>query len=642
MDKRLINLCKCLIGSKDYISAEQLCEQLNIKSRTLREDLKQLRETLGNDSGVVLASKSNMGYRFEVVDMEQYEGFVDYIMSMDQYQKDIPESQQERVDYIIRYFLMHDDYIKSDDLADRLFVSKSTFGLDWKKAKAQLAEFNLRIDSKPRIGQKIIGDEADVRACFAHYFFYEENKMRLINQFFSSDFEKNIKGVVKNVLKEFDFHMTDMGYQNLIMHLEIAVFRLKGNKALSGTLINDRIKNSNEWIMAEKIAKGIEALYQVNFCENETSYIAIHLMGRKVYKDQKELLFHPNAIGISTKTMQAVRNKFGIDFNKDIDFLEAFALHLQPMLDRLRFGLKVQNPMLEQVKTQYYRAFEMATEAGNKVCDVLGVMPDENELAYLALHFQLALERMEKTKKSILVVCASGRGTARILIHRVKRRFPDKIERIDSTSYFNLGDVDLSSYDLILSTVPIDVETSVPVIQVNYDLQADDFERIGNKLVLSSEEKENLEQLINRNLFFTQLEFDLMEEIIGFLCNRLVEKEQVPESFNEKVLQREAIASTAIGNYIALPHSAELMVKKTKVAIGLLKQPIDWNGHKVQLVILMCPGSEDSDINIGEMVADLAGNKEAVNRILKNQSYEEFAKYVDSLKDLEGDLSVFK
>ena len=70
MDRRFIQLFKLLSKQNDYIKSEELCTQLNIRPRTLREDIRQYKEMIEKQAGCYIDSKPNAGYALRILDKE--------------------------------------------------------------------------------------------------------------------------------------------------------------------------------------------------------------------------------------------------------------------------------------------------------------------------------------------------------------------------------------------------------------------------------------------------------------------------------------------------------------------------------------------------------------------------------------------
>ncbi len=68
------------------------------------------------------------------------------------------------------------------------------------------------------------------------------------------------------------------------------------------------------------------------------------------------------------------------------------------------------------------------------------------------------------------------------------------------------------------------------------------------------------------------------------------------DAFLQDVLNREKISTTGIGNGIAIPHGKSANVKETTVAIGRLKDEIEWESvddMPVKIVVLLAVNEND-------------------------------------------------
>ena len=102
----------------------------------------------------------------------------------------------------------------------------------------------------------------------------------------------------------------------------------------------------------------------------------------------------------------------------------------------------------------------------------------EDELCYLCLYFQLALEP-KTPRRRVLLVCSTGIGTSHLLKKRVATVFPE-LEIADVISLRQLKNV--SDLDLILTTVGLDFEISCPSVTVSVLLDPKDIEEVRRAL----------------------------------------------------------------------------------------------------------------------------------------------------------------
>ena len=102
----------------------------------------------------------------------------------------------------------------------------------------------------------------------------------------------------------------------------------------------------------------------------------------------------------------------------------------------------------------------------------------EDEIAYLTVYFQSAIEEVIN-KKSVIIVCSSGIGTSHLLEKRIKNYFPEW-NIVDVVSAKQLETVlSLKYVDLVISTVQLQISIDKPVAYVSALFNKTD-ERLSN------------------------------------------------------------------------------------------------------------------------------------------------------------------
>lgn len=76
-------------------------------------------------------------------------------------------------------------------------------------------------------------------------------------------------------------------------------------------------------------------------------------------------------------------------------------LHIKAVMNRMKYGLNIRNPLLKDIKTSYPYAFELALTASDILSRHLGAPIHEDETGYLAIHFGAALNRSNNTRPSV-------------------------------------------------------------------------------------------------------------------------------------------------------------------------------------------------------------------------------------------------
>ena len=640
MDKRVIALFKVLAKADGYLTSEEICEQIGIRPRTLRECVRQYRTMIEKESGAVLESKTNQGYRLVIHDEKQFYDFLHKLMEEEsRNQLLMPVNQEDRVHYIIRYFLGKGGYVKLEDLADELYVSKSTLWSSVKAVKEKLAEFDLNLEQKAGQGFRIVGEEMNIRGCMAEYYFhaedYDAKQLQLRKSgMFDEEHERVVSNILYEAIKAANFKLTDIGFHNLVVHLLIAIKRIQDEIYFDEQAEKlEELQQSEEWTLATNVADALEEKFDINIPEGEVGYITMHLMGKRMFDSQENSLIRQDTMDLVQQILDEIKDYYGYDFSGDLRLATMMALHLQPMIARIEYGLKMQNPLINRIKEENPLAFEMSLLAGKVVERALGESVSENELGYLAMHFQLAMESNRPAdKKRILVVCASGAGTSQIMKHKIEQRFKDQVEKVETTNAMSMDSVDQTRYDLVVTTIPLDVKLNIPVLQISYFLGQDEYDNIEQVLLHDKKEVDMIRSCFRPELFLVRDEAT-QAEVIHSLCEALKKDISLPDEFEQLVWEREHLSDTVMGNDVAVPHPTRLVSKDTRVAIMHVRKGVQWGTHKVKWIFLLGVKQDADDLTtvFNHVLSALIGSKEVLRKLNDMPTYYCFMENISAI-----------
>lgn len=144
-----------IVSNKEFISLDELAIVLNKSPRTVRFYIKELNSKLDKSTNI-LYSRTKSGYYIKK------EAIITEITWFSENSK-LPDTQEERVSYIIYLFLIFDGYVKILDLSESLYVSTATINNDIKAVKDYFRSFNIFLKSKPHFGLFIEYDEINCR-----------------------------------------------------------------------------------------------------------------------------------------------------------------------------------------------------------------------------------------------------------------------------------------------------------------------------------------------------------------------------------------------------------------------------------------------------------------------------------------------
>src|SRR5690606_25663633 len=126
----------------------------------------------------------------------------------------------------------------------------------------------------------------------------------------------------------------------------------------------------------------------------EVCYIALHLLGANEYVALNRLAdplltSAPNdrSVTVSRAMIGIVENALGCSLSGDSQLLKALVSHVRPLLNRLRFGIQVANPLLADVRQSYPEIYRACTAAGALLAREAGVPALTNdEVGFLTFH----------------------------------------------------------------------------------------------------------------------------------------------------------------------------------------------------------------------------------------------------------------
>lgn len=119
--------------------------------------------------------------------------------------------------------------------------------------------------------------------------------------------------------------------------------------------------------------------------------------------------------------------------------------------------------------------------------------------------------------------------------------------------------------------------------------------------------------------------FSSKEEAIEAAGNKLVEIGAVNPGYVQAMKEREAIVSTYMGNFLAIPHGTdEAKGEVIKSGITLLQAPdgIDWDGNIVKVVVGIA-GKDGDHLDLLSQIAIVFSEEENVDRVINAQSADE-------------------
>jgi mannitol operon transcriptional antiterminator len=465
-------ILELIISNLDGITVKTIADQLEVSERTIHRDLKGIENILAEYH---LSLKKQSGVGIKMVGEEERIREIELFLFNSSHAEYTPE---ERHTLILCTLLEEKEPVKLATLALDLNVTVATISNDLNKLEEWLTALDLVLIRRRGYGVEVEGTERAKREAMSSLIVKNYNEAefltvirdsiqrKLTHQMKTSTerllgfVEKEklviVEKAIEEVNEDLPYPIADSSYIGLVVHLALAIERiLQGEKIEMDAQYLEGIQETKEYEAAEKISSKLTKVFQIQIPKAEIGYITMHLRGAKLRYD-KEFLLEENTLQIAQLLKQLivfVSEKTGQDLTQDSSLFQGMLAHLKPAIYRIKQNMRIHNPLLEKIKKDYIELFEIIRQGMDKIFAPL-IVPDA-EIGYLVMHFGSVVEK-DHFRKDVraLVICSSGIGSSKLLSSRMKKRIPE-IKYLQNASLFELEEIDLDSFDIIVSTVPI-------------------------------------------------------------------------------------------------------------------------------------------------------------------------------------------
>ena len=453
---RMQQILRRLLKERDYLSEQELADELGISKRTVQRELEGTEKALSSYHMKLIRQK-RAGILLDGSDLDKkaLEAALSDTAAMDFSDKDT------RRRYLLFELLRDRTPKKLLYYSTLLGVSEATAASDLEALSSWLEKNNLKVLKKQGYGVLLTGSEKD----------YREAMHRFISETTSADAFKDLQNADESLSKALA-HVTDKGvYQllnthtiqrvydilvkldekkisqftdtakiGLIIHIAIAIERItKGQPDDTDADVIPILEDSEDFALAQRIVAAMEEEFQITMPPIEASYLLLHIKGAKIRYQDSDLWDLPSTVDESEllrvidDMIEAFDTRLAYDLRCDDEFLQGLFVHLQPTIIRLQHHLNIINPLLDDIKHEYADVFQKAKRAANVLSLALDTPVSDDEVGYLTIHFGAALERLKGNKAftrsvSIGIVCASGFGIARLMVTRLQNKLPKNVQ----------------------------------------------------------------------------------------------------------------------------------------------------------------------------------------------------------------------
>lgn len=467
-------ILQCFMEQGDGVSLESLKMTLQVSQRTVYRELNNLAASL-NKFGIEIGRDRKQGYFLRYPkDFTAYD--LKDILGPKQRQASWPFFDREiRQQHLACQLLLENPELTRQGLAEDYGVSPATIQTDLKAVGEALLNYDLHLVRDDKKNYLVRGWEAERRQMLSsllsqnidEYTFFHPNRQGGQNsQAFMALLEGEDLELVQQIFNRLNpttfAKVTDNQLKLIMLQITVTIIRLKagqhleeGGQEKSKHLALSR-PGKTEQQLAQQIMTWISDALALPIGINERNFLAQQLEGVN-YKPLEHLLienYDGTFLYQVSELIQAVSEKTANDFRTDSALYYNLVTHIQATFNRPEVSEFQESPhtLLDRITDQYFDLYQAVGTSFSQAFP--GQKIGRDELAYIVIHFATSLERHPQGHQqiSLLLVCASGMGTTKILENRLKKYIKQNL-LIDVVKLSALNQVALTSYDIVLSTL---------------------------------------------------------------------------------------------------------------------------------------------------------------------------------------------
>lgn len=704
INKRCLEIIEYLISNDNILDLKEMALKYDISERSVRYDMDNINYFLKRH-GLTQLEKSSKGIYILNETKENIEKIID-ILNVQFY----TFSKLERINFMKAVFFFGREIIKLHEISEVLSVSISTVKLDLKEVKAYFHDNALEIASLSKKGLVLSGSEEKVRKSQLKFLLSyvdvranhivpkgglkETYGVKLIIGEIKNYFEelsiRDIEIFIKRIEKKMRIIVSDEAYKVLKFYIMLSILRLQEGHSIEKREENENfLMQTKEYNTLSHELGHLERNFNLKFSKAELLLLTELFLGSHSYNFNTS--FYKNWIEIEVSVHEMIKQvsrNIGVDLTRDKILLDGLLNHIKPAIYRIKNGILMENEMSEEVKNLYSELFGMVREVcKNTLNSYIGKEVPEEEVAFITIHFKVALDRksnMIKKTKNILLVCGFGYGSSKLLSQKLLERY--NVNIVDTIPYHKFLEIKkYDEIDFIITTLEMDNKTDypLPIIRVNPLFSKDDRKKLEDYGLTEIQKKIPLTRILEvirkdaqvlnednliqglKNLFQSNLLDDrekamskTLENLLKIrnikfvqrvdnwqegikLAGQLLEAQGVvDESYTSQMI--EAVERNGsymvVAGRVALPHAR---IKNGKIRTGMallkLEEPVKFPGGKMVEVIIPFSSYDQSEHieALTELVWHIEENN-FIDLIKDCRNKEEISAFIKENKLLKG------
>ena len=465
----------------EALSIKEIAKATKIKERTLYREIKNLEDSLQRLGIELVKEKSRYILKGNVssLDSSLFEtNFEDYAYST-----------ETRLTLILCFLILNED-TSIKDISEKLMLSYNTVASTITTIEKILFDYKLTLIRKKGQGIEIEGKEVDRRvlliSLLCNEISDEEFFTRLNNRdiLSSNPFIKFLNfDLIKKVFYEnkyldvFNLY-TDSSIKKILISLNVVFLRISYTTEIKENFTAQEYNSIISLLNASKeivdfditediiqflikILKTCRLIEQLSYFNDKYSYTLVYKINLLI---------------------KYVSEKMNVDFTQDTNLSSGLIAHVESAIKRHQMNLTEENDeLLEFVLKNYNELYLIIKSELLVVFDEINF--NSTELSYIVIHFASSFEQIyRKNFIRVLVICASGIGSSKILGSQIRKNIPE-IKNLEYTIPSKVTKSLVNNYDVVIST--IELEQDIDYLLIPTILKEKDISLIQERILAS-------------------------------------------------------------------------------------------------------------------------------------------------------------
>lgn len=638
LSARMLEIVKhlCRYRQTTYKEIEEIT---GIKERNVRYDIERINEILMTNhlDPICKAGKGRLCVS-PTFSLEIFEENHEFIYS-----------QEERISLLLLYLLFYNQGLILSQISKKIQVSRSTVKNDFGEMEQELSKSGFAIQYKNetfilegtikhrnRLMVHTLKQYISIIKYPKHLTKFQDYVLEILKASFQeAPLEQMIVGI-DQMLEEKNETLTDEAYNWYVANILCMIW----------FFLNQEIPEvefkllEREDPIATKFIHQLEVQLNREITSMDRKKMLLFIKYVNLYTGSKDNLHMMNIESIVTDFISEMSLEMEIPFQEDEILIEGLFNHICPLIQRIQHHVVVDDNVMSLLSVKNLEVYEIVSRVLTRI-DILNQITNENEIAYLAIHFIASLKRINTTKnKTVLLVCGHGYGTTTLLKESLLSEY--QVDIIDTIPKYKLPDYpNLDRIDIVITTMTLN--TDVNYLQVSPILTEVDHQTLIhagiprrtpisnyysiNKSLdfLTDEDRLRVLDVIRKELGYrdfyksqkiTKLSDLLKQEFIQVMnediswertiiksCGLLEDASAIKRSYMEtifEIIEQNGFYSIIDGSFALIHGNCEVGVNKTAMSMIINKKSVKFGEKEVKIVF--CLSSKDQKEHIPAII----------------------------------------